>query len=113
MTEEKIHRAAAVIVKGDLGEQTLVDYLKALLTTMWEENEGFSGKRPFGNSGWQYDVYKAFISAGLIEGKLDDDGCVESCDDKEGDKLVLAVIKRLVIKTNEYVPEPMHQRMGL
>jgi hypothetical protein len=112
-SEEKIHRAAAVIVKGDLGEQSLVDYLKSLLTTLWEEQDGFSGKRPFGNSGWQYDVWIAFIKAGLITGELDADGCVKDCDDKEGDALVLAVIKRMNVSSGEYKDEPMHQRMGL
>ena len=110
-TEERIHRAARVIVESH--NLTLVGYLKLILTAVWEENEQFSGKRPLGNSGWQYDVYKAFIKAELIEGKLDEDGCVEECNDREGDELVLAVIQRLGMPDTQYVEEPMHQRMGL
>lgn len=113
MTEEKIRRAAAVIVKGDLGEQTLVDYLKSLLETIWKEGEGFSGKRPFGNGGWEFDVYKALVKAELIEGRIDEDDDLATVNQKEGDELVVAVIKRLVIKDAPYVEEPMHQRMGL
>ena len=38
----------------DLDETlTVKDYLKTLLHTLWDEEDGFSGKRPFGNSGWQ------------------------------------------------------------
>lgn len=112
MTEEKIHRAAAVIVE-DMNVP-LAEYLRLILIAVWEENEQFSGKRPFGNGGWQFDVYKALVKAELIEGKFDEDGYLDTVNQKEGDELVLAVIKRLVIKnTTEYVDEPMHQRMGL
>jgi hypothetical protein len=38
---------------SDAGDNiTIRDYLRILLETLWEEGEGFSGKRPFGNSGW-------------------------------------------------------------
>jgi hypothetical protein len=29
--------------------------------TLWDEEDSFSGKRPFGNSGWKWDVYTAFL----------------------------------------------------
>lgn len=99
ITDEQIRKAAAVIVDGDLGKQTLVDYLKSLLETLWEEGENFSGKRPFGNGGWQLHVCKAFVIAKLVDGEIDaDDDYLVACDEKAGDALVLAVIRRLVIK---------------
>ena len=99
VTDEQVLKAAAVTVTGDLGDQTLTDYLKSLLETLWEEEEEFSGKRPFGNSGWKYDVFAGFVRAGLISGKISpEDGWVEECDTKTGDAIVLAVIKRFVIK---------------
>src|SRR5271157_4235411 len=97
ITNEQILKAAAACVEGDLGEQTLVDYLKSLLETMWQEGEGFSGKRPFGNGGWQFDVYRALVRTDLVEGLIKD-GELVNCDTKAGDALVLAVIKRFVIK---------------
>jgi hypothetical protein len=35
---------------------TIKDYLKELLLRLWNECEGFSSKRPFGNSGWEWDL---------------------------------------------------------
>jgi len=98
VSNETVLKAAAVIVKGDLGEQTLVDYLKSLLETLWEEDEQFSGKRPFGNGGWKFDVYAGLIEVGVISGSLDEDGYVDKYDSKEADAVVFAVIKRFVIK---------------
>jgi hypothetical protein len=44
---------------------TVRDYLFELLIAVWDEGESFSGKRPFGNSGWEYDLYAPLIQAGL------------------------------------------------
>ncbi len=74
---------------------TIEEYLKELLRTVWKEGEGFSGKRPFGNSGWQYDIYAPLITHQLIAGKLDEDGYIEDIDEKAGDKLVLSLINAL------------------
>jgi hypothetical protein len=46
-------------------------YLKALLTKLWEEGEGFSGKRPFGNSGWERDLYFPLVKAGRVRGEIE------------------------------------------
>lgn len=111
-SESEIIKAAAVTVEGPV-KVPLAEYLRMLLATLWEESEVFTGKRPLGNGGWQFDVYKALVRAELIEGKIDADDDLMDCDQKTGDELVLAVIKRLVIKTNEYVPENAYHRMGL
>jgi len=44
------------MVDNDANADTIRDYLKVLLSTLWEEGESFSGKRPFGNSGWEYEL---------------------------------------------------------
>lgn len=44
---------------------TIRDYLKGLLDSLWTQGEGFSGKRPFGNSGWRHDLYRPLIAAGF------------------------------------------------
>ena len=100
-TDKQILEAAAAVVDGDNGGQTLEEYLKALLTALWYEEEGFSGKRPFGNGGWQFDVYAALVRAKLIDGKIGEDGCLDNCDDKAGEALVHAVIERLAVKTGK------------
>ena len=52
--------------QNDAGAATVRDYLKALLSSVWEKEEGFSGKRPFGNSGWQDEVHSALAAAHVI-----------------------------------------------
>lgn len=81
--------------RNDAGADTVRGYLKALLTELWREGEGFSGKRPFGNSGWEYELYVALITAGAVTGTLDEDGCVEECDDAACNKLIEEAIASL------------------
>jgi len=57
--------------KNDAGVDTVEDYLKELLLKLWDEGECFSGKRPFGNSGWEYELYHALALNGLVEGEID------------------------------------------
>lgn len=51
------------------GADTVGGYLRRLLIEVWREGEGFSGKRAFGDSGWQFEVYEALAEAGVIEGE--------------------------------------------
>ena len=74
------------------GEVSIRDYLTTLLLRVWDEGESFSGKRPFGNSGWEYDLYKPLIAANVIKGELDEDGYIDGVDDKAGH----AEIERLI-----------------
>jgi hypothetical protein len=61
---------------NDAEAATIRDYLVALLRQLWTEGEGFSSKRPFGNSGWEWDMYPPLIRAGLVSGELDEDGSI-------------------------------------
>lgn len=70
--------ALEVIVSDEHG--TVRDYLHNLLLTLWREEESFSGKRPFGDSGWQHDVYVPLIKHGFIPGTLDEYDCIEEYD---------------------------------
>jgi hypothetical protein len=60
--------------ENDAGQTTIHGYLVALVDGVWEEREGFSGKRPFGNSGWEWELYAALSHGGLIPGIFDKDG---------------------------------------
>lgn len=73
-------------------EMSLREYLCALLAKLWEEGESFSGKRPFGNSGWDYDVYTFLVKGGAVAGELDDDGYIVDFDRTAANKLVPGLI---------------------
>lgn len=81
--------------RNDAKAKTIRDYLKALLTRLWREGEGFSGKRPFGNSGWRHEIYKVLIAAEIVEGRLDEDGYVEDVDGEDADRLIQKAIASL------------------
>ena len=78
---------------GDLGKKVTVrQFFFELMKTLWIEQEGFSGKRPFGNSGWDGDLISCLVKNKLIKGKLDEDGYLEDYDNKEVDKFVMSQI---------------------
>jgi hypothetical protein len=78
------------------GATTVRGYLIAILAAVWRETEGFSGKRPFGNSSWQCDLYAPMIKAGFVPGTLDEDGYLDGYfDEAPADALILAAIERL------------------
>lgn len=79
----------------DSGAETLRGYLRALLLTLFKEDEGFSGKRPFGNSGWQHGLAAKLIGAGLPIGRVDHDGYIESLDDIAYNKVITDAINSL------------------
>lgn len=81
----------------DLDEEvTIRQYLHRLLWTLWKEEEGFSGKRPLGNSGWRSDLAKPLVLAGVIEGSIDaDEGYLEDCDDDAMEAEVFKLINEL------------------
>lgn len=78
---------------NDADAKTIGDYLRALLLAVWTEGEGFSGKRPFGNSGWDSDLYIALVKAGIVDGKLDGDGYLEECDEDAANSLIMEAIR--------------------
>lgn len=85
--------ALEVRFSSDAGEDlTVRDCLRTLLMTLWEEGEGFSGKRPFGNSGWEYDLYKPLIAGGFIPGTLDEDGYVNTFEKEFAEPYVCDLI---------------------
>lgn len=80
----------------DLGREVSIrEYLCELLTTLWTEGECFSGKRPFGNSGWEYDLYIPLLKAGAITGTLDSEGYIDTIDTAAANKTVLGLIAEM------------------
>jgi hypothetical protein len=83
---------------NDAGASDVRGYLIALLEELWREEEGFSGKRPFGNSGWQYDLYAPLAAAGMVEATFDEDNYLDQFPTASmirADELILAAIKAL------------------
>lgn len=80
---------------NDSGETTARGYLLRLLADVWRDGEGFNGKRPFGNSGWEGDLHLPMIRDGLVDGRLDSDGYIEAVDERQADELVYAAIAAL------------------
>lgn len=88
---------------NDADAETIRDYLIKLLSAVWREGEGFSGKRPFGNSSWEYELYRPLVRAGLIEGEFEVydgetlDG-LESVDYEAGDRIISQAINALTMQ---------------
>jgi hypothetical protein len=81
--------------RNDAGASTIREYLVTLLKQVWIDGEGFDGKRPFGNSGWECDLFVPLVKAGLIEGFVDSDGYLDECDDDTGEDLIRFAIGSL------------------
>jgi len=81
---------------NDADAATVRDYLLKLLAELWREEAGFDSKKPFGNSGWQYDIYVPLIRAGLVAGSLDEyDDVSGDFEFADADRLILAAIAEL------------------
>ncbi len=85
---------------NDANAATVKEYLIALLSAVWSEQEGFSGKRPFGNSGWAWDLYEALATAGMIEATWDtsedgEDRWLDHCDTEAAHRLIREAIGAL------------------
>lgn len=74
---------------------TVRQFLQELLLTLFREGEGFSGKRPLGNSGWTADLVKAAIRGGFCSGTLDEDGYLDFVDEKAFEALMARCIRAL------------------
>lgn len=86
------------MVANDAGVDTVGDYMLALAKLCWEYGEE-AIKRPFGNSGWQHEVYSSLARAGLIESTIsyqDEDYIDYDYDYREGHELVLREFHKLL-----------------
>ena len=76
----------------DAEVNSLREYLHKLLDTLWDYGEGFSSKRPFGNSGWEEDIFHYLAHMGAIESRKEEDEYVWY-DSTAGGRLVFELIK--------------------
>lgn len=73
---------------------TLREYCKLLLCTLWEEGEGFSGKRPLGNSGWDFEVFRELVEKGYVKGTLGEDEDLIEVDPNAAAKVITDAIRK-------------------
>jgi len=78
---------------------TIRKYLHKLLSMVWEHRECFDGKRPFGMSDWEYDLYMPLVKAGYVRGSKKKGDDVVNVDTREGKKFVSDIIDYLFQKS--------------
>jgi hypothetical protein len=104
--------------RNDADAATIREYLIALLARVWDQCDDFSGKRPFGMSGWCYEVYEPLVRAGVVAGTIvEEDGCteVEVDDHRQADRIIADAIQELgkipsqwlVVETQCLFPVPV------
>lgn len=85
MTQEEANAALDLpIPENDAQAETVREYFKELLTTLLIEEESFSGKRPFGNSGWRHDFLPTLEEAGYSRPGASEDELAILFDDLVG-----------------------------
>jgi hypothetical protein len=79
------------------GATTVRGYLIKLLHNLWRDEADFNSKRPFGYSGWAFDLYVPMVKAGMVPGVLSKDGYdeLDEFDYRPADRLILAAILSL------------------
>lgn len=84
---------------------TIAEFFESCMMALWMEGESFSGKRPFGNSGWEYDIINALAAGDFIKSKkkiFDGGGfadyteyTISDQERKKADKIIKGVIKHI------------------
>lgn len=87
---------------NDAGAATIRQYLVKLLFDVWDQQEEFNGKRPFGNSGWWGDLYIALLTnTDIGDGsELDEDGYLDHTS-PEQDRCIEDGIRRAILSLGE------------
>lgn len=81
-----------------VGKTTVRGYLVRLLETLWDERDNFSGKRPFGGSAWEFDLYEALVTAHVVPGKFNDEGFLDEFSkysQEKADRIIRIAISSL------------------
>jgi len=76
-------------------KSTLRNYFKTLLRTLWNESDGFSGKRPLGNSGWETQLAMDMIEADLLEGEYNEPWDRDDYDEVRFNNMIRGCINEL------------------
>lgn len=94
----KVNFADIPLEDNDADAGTIGEYLESLLVTIISEGEGFSGKRPFGNSGWEWTMHNGLFKAGLLKGTADEEGNLDEYDSVVADQILIREIRKMFKK---------------
>lgn len=93
--------------------RTVREYLSALVMAVWIEKEGFSGKRPFGDSSWDYDLIEALFQAGFLPGDHPEPGWGHTDEQNTiGDRLIRLAIDALGVSPSAAQAHPLDGSAG-
>lgn len=87
--------------ENDAGATTLRGYFYQLLFNLYSEGEGFSGKRPFGNSCWEYEIYAVLVAHKVVKGVLNSEGYIDAVDEEEATAVTFALIDEMCFGDNK------------
>ena len=87
--------------ENDADAKTVGEYLYRIIEKVLFEGESFSGKRPFGNSGWESELFVPLVTAGVCDGSVDEDGYLETIDECEAHTIVCEALARVLIGKNQ------------
>ncbi len=91
--DETVLQALDARFDSDAGDNLSVrDYLHKLLWDLWANGECFNSKRPFGNSGWESDLYTPLVAHGFVGGSIDEDGYANDVEVDNANALVFDMI---------------------
>lgn len=80
---------------NDADAETIRDYLVSLVARVWNYQDEFNGKKPFGSSAWDWDLYEALVRADFIFGLIEDGDYISEFDREAGDACIEKAIREL------------------
>lgn len=87
---------ATPMVRTERGD-TIRDFLVSLLLQLWQDKDGFSGKYPFGDSMWEWEVYSSLVAAGHTSGTLNEQGYIDEDSDFDPDYADFLILKAIEV----------------
>lgn len=90
MSKSLVEALDIVFDSNEFDGVTVREFLRRLLDRLWDEQDCFRAKKPFGYSDWADPVYQALGRAGYF-GSMDADGYVEY-DEAEASALLRKMI---------------------
>lgn len=80
------------MIENEYGFQTIREYIWGLTSSLFgvgsEDSHSIMGEDML-----YWDLYTVFIFHNLIDGQLDEDGFISSCDEDQGKELMFQILK--------------------
>ena len=99
LTDEQVKEILALELDdpchGD--PKTIGEFMQQSLLNLFREGESFSGKRPCGNSGWEFQLHETLVKAGYVSGTYSSteyDTWLEDYDIDKAEDILNQVIRK-------------------